>query len=214
MLQHDWRSWREESFRNIQISCLGFYPGKFFVVTEWTHTWFLCHQASDMASDFKTASFVHMQKKGFNVDFMTCIQPNSDCHKGCHYNLSNWYKKGKNIFCRSWGSAEVVKVWSPLVGWDGKTFTCNACLEFTYHQLLQVSTLTGMVSYSPAMPVVSSSTISIAVIVMGELAGLDCKTFTYNAYPDIHLEYLPWILISSTVTGDFTGILERYIAYL
>ncbi|RUS88138.1 hypothetical protein EGW08_004100 [Elysia chlorotica] len=54
-------------------------------------------EAADMLADFKTAAYVYLQKKGLNVEFMTCLHPGLDSN-GCHYNFSLWDSHGRNVF--------------------------------------------------------------------------------------------------------------------
>ena len=51
-----------------------------------------------MTAAFKTGSYIYMQKKGYNVEFMTSANPSSDFHHGFHYNLSILDKEGRNVF--------------------------------------------------------------------------------------------------------------------
>ncbi|KAK3770557.1 hypothetical protein RRG08_066962, partial [Elysia crispata] len=55
-------------------------------------------EAADMTAAFKTAAFVYLQTKGFNAEFMTCVNPHVGCCNGFHYNFSLWDDMGKNVF--------------------------------------------------------------------------------------------------------------------
>ena len=55
-------------------------------------------QAADMIADFKTASYVYLQKKGLCAEFMTCVEPDIGCRNGFHLNVSLWDAKGRNVF--------------------------------------------------------------------------------------------------------------------
>ncbi|GFS12769.1 glutamine synthetase [Elysia marginata] len=51
-----------------------------------------------MVADFKTASFVHLKRKGLTAEFMTCVRPDKGNCSGFHYNFSLWDSQGRNVF--------------------------------------------------------------------------------------------------------------------
>ncbi|RUS81830.1 hypothetical protein EGW08_010422 [Elysia chlorotica] len=55
-------------------------------------------EAADMAAGFKTSAYVYLQQKGYNAEFMTCVNPHDGCRNGFHYNFSLWTEEGKNAF--------------------------------------------------------------------------------------------------------------------
>ncbi|GFR92770.1 glutamine synthetase [Elysia marginata] len=55
-------------------------------------------EIADMVADFKTASFVHLKRKGLTAEFMTCVRPDKGNCSGFHYNFSLWDSQGRNVF--------------------------------------------------------------------------------------------------------------------
>ncbi|KAK3747456.1 hypothetical protein RRG08_015568 [Elysia crispata] len=55
-------------------------------------------EAADMATDFKLESYVYLKDKGYNAEFMTCVNPDSGCRNGFHFNFSLWDFEGANVF--------------------------------------------------------------------------------------------------------------------
>ncbi|KAK3789923.1 hypothetical protein RRG08_004035 [Elysia crispata] len=98
-----------------------------------------CHitegiEACDMIAEFKTASHIYLKRKGLDVVFMTCVEPQIGCSNGFHFNFSIWNSEGRNIFA------------DPD---DPETLS-----EFGRYWLA------GMVHHSPAMLALSSPTIN------------------------------------------------------
>ena len=91
-------------------------------------------QPADMIADFKTASYVYLQKKGLCAEFMTCVEPDIGSRNGFHLNFSLWDAKGRNVLADPEDQEKLS--------------------EFGRHWLA------GMIDHCPAMLALSSPTVN------------------------------------------------------
>ncbi|RUS80603.1 hypothetical protein EGW08_011613 [Elysia chlorotica] len=64
-------------------------------------------EAADMVAEFRAASHLYLESKGFDAEFMACNDPTTKIHNAYHYNISLWDSNGVNVFLNPDNPAEL-----------------------------------------------------------------------------------------------------------
>ncbi|KAK3730250.1 hypothetical protein RRG08_034995 [Elysia crispata] len=157
-------------------------------------------EAADMIADFKTASYVYLQKKGLCAEFMTCVEPDIGCRNGFHLNVSLWDAKGRNLFADPEDQEKLS--------------------DFGRHWLA------GMIDHCPAMLALSSPTINCFRRV-GSPAGVSFANWSQKARKvsfrlkveangNVYIENRipssasnPYLVLASTLAAGMDGVRRK-----